>query len=248
MLIQRCKPYLFKGPSRFQKISVLLTTSVRKKSTPGKDCSELGASAVSVWDHSIKLVLPAWCGPPCSVAIRTTATTRAVTLAANRPDVWWGASEWPLGPDSPLAGSITPAVHAGGTLRVFGRALAWARDGSCVNGAAQPGPGQTTSLSLTDETGVATAPVVSKAASCYEAAFELPVGMTGRLHASVTTAWGTSKSFAVTVLPVAPAPAPVPPTKIDVRRDCSGDLALAMRKAAELPRNGQGLIKTCFSS
>ena len=35
MLIQRCNPGLFKVPSRFQNISVLLTTSVRNISTAG---------------------------------------------------------------------------------------------------------------------------------------------------------------------------------------------------------------------
>ena len=195
------------------------------------NCSELGPSEVSSWAHSVKLVLPAWCGPPCSVAIAAPGA-QAITLAANRPDVWWAASDWPLGPDSPIGPSIAPVVHAGGTLRVFGRGLAWAEDGSCIDSAAVPGPVQTTTLTLKGPTGVATAAVPSHAASCYEAAFEMPVGQTGRLKATLSTPWGRSIPFVVVVPPPAPAPTPLPPTVIDVLEDCGGDLALAMRKAA----------------
>ena len=202
-----------------------------------KNCSELGPGAVSVWDHSIKLVLPSWCGPPCSVRVTTTATaatTAPLTMVVNRPDIWWGASDWPLGPDSALAPSVTPVITSGGTLRVFGRGLAWV-DGRCVSSATQPGPVQTTTLTLTDEAGVASDAVTSTAASCYEGAFVLPVGKTGRLQAVVTTEWGDSLPFPVIVPPPAPAPAPVPPTVIDVIKDCGGSLALAMRRAAAAP-------------
>jgi hypothetical protein len=200
-------------------------------------CVALSESDVSVWAHSIKLVLPTWCAPPCSVEIKAPGV-QTVTVAANRPDVWWGASDWPLGPDSPIGPSVTPVLSAGGTLRVFGRALAWTEDGTCVSSAAQLGPVSTTTLTLTDAVGMATAAVPSTAASCYEATFELPVGMTGDLQAVLTTPWGASTPFRVTVTATPPAPAPVPPTVIDPVKDCGGDLALAMRRAALCVQHG----------
>jgi hypothetical protein len=212
-------------------------------------CSGRGSSNCSsapgeskVWASSVKVVLPAWCAPPCSVVI-TAPGAPAITVVANRPDVWWAASGWPLGSDSPIGPSIAPVLSAGGTLRVFGRALAWAEDGTCVNSAAQPGAVRTTTLTLTDAAGTATAAIPSEAASCYEATFELPLlsGPTGELQAVLVTPWGSSPPFRVIVEPRAPAPAPVPPTLIDVLKDCGGDLALAMHKAAA-STHGPGAI------
>eukprot|EP01052_Picozoa_sp_SAG31_P037870 SAG31_NODE_4961_length_2834_cov_1.793784_2_plen_805_part_00 len=201
------------------------------------NCTEISGSAVSVWDHSVKLVLPAWCAPGCQVSMAKQGQT--VVVPVNRPHYWWAASEWPLSPDDPLGPTITPVVQAGGKLRVFGRALAWsASGGGCISAAGRPTASSTTTLSLVDKEGDAVAVLPTSAASCYEAEFEIPITVSnhaGKLQAVISTVWGSSLPFTVTVPPQVPAPAPLPLRVIDVQKDCSGDVALAMRKASGAP-------------
>jgi hypothetical protein len=210
-------------------------------------CTELHPTDVTVWNHSIKFTLPAGCGVPCRVSIsktaavgaaQTTTTTSIVNVSVNSPDVWWakavgGAGKsYPESTGSSLGPIINPVLCPGGTLRLFGRALAWSDNNQrCISSADPPGPVSTTKLTLTSENGklIATVPAVS--ASCYESTFRIPEHvMSSVLEATVSTAWGTSLPFAITVSPP-PAPAP-PPTVIKVIEDCRGDLYEAMRKAA----------------
>lgn len=108
----------------------------------------------SSWTNSIKLVLPAGCGPPCFLQITGGGSDHAV-VAVNAPDVWWALSGAPTRgaaeestrmklSNQPLSATAT----VGDTIRVFGRSLGWSADStSCLSAAEAPKPVPTTQVS-----------------------------------------------------------------------------------------------------
>ncbi len=194
--------------------------------------------SVDAWDAAVKVLLPADCGPPCVVELRASSGA-AVNVTANRPEVWWATrarpSQPPLAPRTPqLARDVT--IGESQLLRVFGRALAWKDSSShlaCVH-AARPVPAPTTVLRLRGGAGATTSPppISATSATCYEATFDtsrLPAGET--YDAVVETAWGPSDPFQLSVSAVGHPPS-TPPAVIDVDKDCGGDVARALARAA----------------
>lgn len=176
-----------------------LETTLALCTTPGCDPgSTIHADwTPSPWPHSVKLVLPSNCGPPCFMQLGGPGTARSTaiqpqgaelsektTIAINAPDVWWalGGSPSHISAASALqsreALSNKPLrvfVSVGDTIRVFGRSLAWNVDNSeCLSAANEPQSVATTQLYLAvDEEGRPTGHAVASAsATCYEATFQ----------------------------------------------------------------------------
>ena len=207
-------------------------------------CSGTGcrppAAPVASWNQSVKAVLPATCGPPCT--LKLSAAGGGADIVVNQPDVWFAMSNTPAA--SPAAANtthVTATLTAGELLRAFGRSLAWtAGGGACIDGRGAPQANTGTTLSLTPRTlrkaradgGVAAAEVKAETASCYEASFATAGIAPGAYRARLATIWGESSAFDVDLLPSMP---PSPPSVLDVDSDFGGSLAAALQKAAALP-------------
>eukprot|EP00756_Hemistasia_phaeocysticola_P053707 Hpha_TRINITY_DN29665_c0_g1::TRINITY_DN29665_c0_g1_i1::g.165290::m.165290 len=192
-------------------------------------CHDAGDAAVT-WEQSAQIVVPEGCVPPCRVTLTTDAGTADVVV--NQPEIWWAIRSNPSGgPLSSVVPQLTRSVTVspGQSFRVFGRALGWADDGSCIS-AATPLPAPRTKLVLPEQK-----PLGALSATCYEATFdvsELLPWISGTWNATLQTEWGSSEKFELTILPPAPAPAPPPPVIINVDSDCHGDVAAALARAA----------------
>ena len=148
--------------------------SVSAKLCTAKDCS--GGSAVPTppltsWAHSVKLVLPEKCGPPCYLSLSGSADdarngssskSSATLVQVNGPDVWWALSGSPskgvgaADRDYISNKPLQVAVQLGDTIRAFGRALAWSADNAaCLSAADAPAAVPTTRLALGSATGQA---------------------------------------------------------------------------------------------
>ena len=211
-----------------------------------------GSWNVTTWDHSLQLLLPGDCGPPCFVEIKPSPSTSTSTPAAaaatthqvNRPDVWWtlpaapatSAGAWPLPPQRAAVADalsnvpLRVTVQQGGGLRAFGRSLAWRRDvTACLAASAPPGPVPSTRLLLGP--GLPEIPAVS--ANCYEATFDLGDGVSVAAQrypgAVVRTRWGDSDPIDLTV---GQRPSPAAPHPVDVLDQFGGNLSAAVRYAA----------------
>ena len=197
------------------------------------------APAVSSWNHSLSLTLPASCGPPCYVQI-TAESGGAVVLQINSPEPWFALSSAFASPAAPLSmlPTVSTTVTAGDAIRIFGRALAWADD-RCVSGSARPTPSASTTLELT--CAHASLVLAASGASCWEAAF--PTASTlpaGECMAVVRTPRGVSAPLSVRVLqPIHPPP----PTVLDVVGSYGGDLLRALAKAAQLGAHGGAVVE-----
>lgn len=183
----------------------------------------LPTPAFDAWNQSLKMVIPAGCGPPCILQLGNE------TVALNAPDVWWLHAGSPaVGPQRSkweLANAPTMAtVHAGDSIRVFGRSLGWDTAGSCISAALAPQPGTKTKLVLDGST---TLPAV--AAGCYEATFDSTGVVPGSYAgATLTTEWGDSAKLSVTIVASSATPSM---HQIDVN---GGDLLSAIAQAAAL--------------
>ena len=179
------------------------------------DCAE--QPAFDVWEQSVKFVLPADCGPPCTVRIGE------IWVDVNAPDVWWST-----GASAPVEGrfGLDTKPRAGQWLRVFGRSLAWS-ESVCVSAAAPHPRVPSTTLSLVPgQPGI-----VATNATCFEAWFSLMGVPAGAFAASLRTAWG-SVTLNISVLPPL---LPAAPTLIDVDTAHGGDIAVALLAAAAAP-------------
>ena len=97
-------------------------------------CTDLPGSALEIWQHSLKVVLPAsGCStPPCRLHLSSHgggsggAAAPTTTVEINAPDVWWALTSAPAGAEvgnrTRLSNSpLVATVLAGAELRVFGR-------------------------------------------------------------------------------------------------------------------------------
>jgi hypothetical protein len=184
-----------------------------------------------VWEQSVKFVMPPACGPPCTVRIGTSSSSRsssAVVVAINRPDVWWST-----GASASVEGHFgrDVAVRAGQWLRVFGRSIAWNGD-TCVSAAGPLMHAPSTTLVLAP--GLPALEATN--ATCYEAWFLLQgVAAAPYPAARIHTAWGAAP-LNVTIDPPL---LPVAPTLIDVDSAHGEDLGAALlfaAKSAPAPR------------
>lgn len=175
------------------------------------------------WPHSVKVVLPPDCGPPCflqlagpgpgaSATSQSELSSAGTVVAINAPDIWWALSGEPShtsadsGPHSRDVLSNQPLrahVRLGDAVRVFGRSLAWSKDNAeCLSAAKSPQPVATTQLYLSaDEQGkpVGSA-LASTYATCYEATFATATLAPGNYPSAVlVTQWGVSRSINLTV-------------------------------------------------
>ena len=229
-------------------------------------CHPSQPELAEAWESSIKAVMPADCGPPCTLRIvsgtphpassRTgDSAAAAVDVAINVPDLWWATAADPGATGMPRlraearapALSAAPAVEAmvriGGRLRVFGRGLGWAVDTKgaghrCRNASLPPAPaaGTTLELELTG-TGAATIKLSAAAASCYEANFDLA--------ADLGIPAGRYNAHVRTVwglsqalgVTVVHAAASVAPAVLLVDRSFGGSIEAALVAAAALARN-----------
>jgi len=168
-------------------------------------------------------------------------TTPAV-VPVNGPDVWWSASLSSQG--MPL---MAGEAAAGSTLRVFGRSLAWAAAGACVD-AKQRTDNTTSVLQLVPLTSGATpaamaaltdvAPyplmprvltISARASTCFEASFLLADIRPGHYAAVLRTPWGAT---ALEDILVVPAATPAPPIVVHVDADHDGNITAALLQAA----------------
>ena len=221
-------------------------------------------SPSSSWESSVKAVLPAGCGPPCTLQIATGSHSgpEAVRVPLNLPDLWWAGSAHPAdaaaapAPPHSSSAAATTAVEAavpiGGRLRVFGRGLGWTTTedvgGSlrCLNSSLPPAASSATILELAPAEAVAAAaaPAISLhsvAASCYEAAFDLPAEQAvppGLYSGRVRTAWGLSEQR-ITLAVTRPQRRPGP-VVLDVDAQYGGSVAAGLAAAAALVRNATG--------
>lgn len=224
------------------------TTSVTLYRDPGGTVA-LPFDVDSVaWANSVKFVLPAAATPPCFARLSPSpgASSGYIVVPVNAPDIWWTSGSYlPMtDPDSSrVAPSITPVVFPMGTLRVFGRSLGWSEDGlTCITAAADPAPNPATHITFLPNDGSPLVVVPAAGATCYEASFEVPYQVGGLVNATISTQWGNSTRFQV-IVEHPPAPAPLPPTYIDVMNECHGDIYLAMRKAAAVPNGAEAIVE-----
>ena len=165
----------------------------------GPSCAAAAMAAsglAAAWAQSVKVLLPAGCGPPCNITIET-AAPQPVVVTVNAPHVAWG-----------LHGS---KVAPGGTLRLFGRGLAWEHshtaDGSarwrCIDGRSrQAAP--STKLRIATSSGAPPVLIEAGESNCYEVTFAMPPGLrAGRHSAELVTAWGATTITLEIVEPVA---------------------------------------------
>ena len=208
-----------------------------------------GSWNVTTWDHSLQLLLPGDCGPPCFVEIKPspatstgTATAAATMLQVNRPDVWWtlsaapatSAGAWPLPPPRAAVADalsnipLRVTVQQGGGLRAFGRSLAWSADVTlCLSASVPPGPVPSTRLLL----GPGLPEITAVSANCYEATFDLGDNVAAQHYpeAVIRTHWGDSDTIDLTV---GQGPSATTPLQVDVLGQFGGNLSAAIRYAA----------------
>lgn len=211
-----------------------------------KGCSKLFSDKLvsASWEHSITLVLPKGCGPPCYVRVdRGSDVDGASVQLINAPEPWFAVSSAFASPAPPLSVLPTPAatITVGDTIRVFGRALAW--DGElCVSGATPPPSSTSTTLHVTCNHTTVT--LAASAANCWEAAFPTTTA-TSLVPGECTALVQTSRGVASTPLDlrVEAPPPPVPPaTVLDVLGAFGGDLQAALAKAASLSGGGSPVV------
>jgi hypothetical protein len=186
------------------------------------------------WESSVKFIMPTtgltppmWarlCKPPCG---RPTVTAPAYTVAINQPDVLWHAGVVYGAPGGHNAMSpMASTVAIGGTLRVFGRSLAWDDSGTTCRSANARGPALGTILRIAGRQ------IAATAATCFEASFDtrgVPAGTFA--SATLSTIWGRTE-LNVTVVPPAPAADVI---VLDVDSRFNGDVASALLRASSLP-------------
>jgi hypothetical protein len=186
------------------------------------------APAIEAWAESLKMTIPQ-CGPPCYVELRASGGVSVVSL--NAPDIWWAMTGSPATassqlPRKPLGAALRAAVQIGDTVRIFGRSLAWSFDSSSCLSAATRRAVAGTKLVLTP----GGASVAAVMANCYEATFSSSNLSSGQYTAVLTTAWGPSEPFELTLTP---KPV-VTPVRLEVIPDFQGNLSSALFRAAEL--------------
>ena len=193
------------------------------------------ANPADVWAQSVKVVLPAGCGPPCNLTIETAGRSSRTVVAVNAPQLEWLGN----------AGRVTRGEAA--TLRVFGRGMAWKLEtGSsgaggagawrCAGGRTRQ-PADSTTLRFGTQPAVV---IAAQLATCYEASFAIPAAATLQLPlgihtATLATPWGTA---AVTLDLRSAAARQL--LNLDVDRDFGGDVHAALRGAAAGTAAGGG--------
>jgi hypothetical protein len=223
-------------------------------SGPGCSAAAHAAStSTTVWEQSVKALLPVGCGPPCNVTIGTATGSRVVVV--NAPEVEWVANEGVV-----FQGAAT-------VVRVFGRGLAWeaaanAADADaassgwrCASGRSrnrtpstslvfrapqyQPPPHGANSSDHEPAPAASAAFVLgASSATCYEASFALPAGLALELgfhSAELVTPWGS----AAVPLHVVPAAPQLVVRHFEVDRDFGGDVHAALLGAAKATASGR---------
>jgi hypothetical protein len=200
-------------------------------------------------------VLPVGCGPPCNLTLTTHQQEedgeeqQQVVVVVNQPQIAWVQQNGPLYP--------------GGTLRVFGRGLAWDTpiDGAwqCINGSGLStvsstkleihsthhlhprhllsSPSTPSPFSADDAAAlrIPLATVSAKTANCYEASFILPATLpAGSYTPSLLTPWGS----ATIPLEIITLPPPRKELVVDVDVDYGGDVRAALQAAANVTADG----------
>jgi hypothetical protein len=114
---------------------------------------------------------------------------------------------------------------------------------TCVDSASKPAPVPSTTLTLfASTTGTTAATIVpALSATCYEANFATASLPVGRHTALVTTPWGESTRFGLTVLSAATNPTS-PPTMVHVDADFNGSIQNALAHATSLPTAAKKVV------
>lgn len=140
----------------------------------GSNCEVL--PLIQPWERSAKLLIPASRPRGAVWSVRSNANAELATL--NNADPWSSLCHL-QDTDTARASIGDPTFCKPGvsTLRIFGRGLGWAADGSCANqSSAVPA---LTSARLTSLDDVDAAPTVLSAtvSSCYASSFSLPASL-----------------------------------------------------------------------